>query len=79
MEEGFGVAENLLAAIRNGIDAARFYARHEAFAGISSDDHALIELATSVETAAADLDEAMMALLDHILPEQTQSGDIHTN
>ena len=65
MEERPGVAEKLLETIRDGIDAARFFARHEIVAGMTDDDSTLVELANAVETAAADLDEAMMALLEH--------------
>jgi hypothetical protein len=72
MEEKFGVAEQLLEAVRNGIDAARFFARHEAISGMTSDDQQLVELASAVEDAAADLDETMLALLDHLAPEGEQ-------
>lgn len=60
-----GVAEKLLEAVRNGIDAARYFARHEAVAGMTSDDQALVDLANAVEEAAAELDDTMMSLLDH--------------
>ena len=60
-----GVAEKLLEAVRDGIDAARYFARHEAVTGMTTDDRTLVELANAVEEAAADLDDAMMALLEH--------------
>jgi hypothetical protein len=64
-EERFGITERLLESIRDGIDAARYFARHEAVAGMTSDEKVVIELANAVEEAAADLDDAMMALLEH--------------
>lgn len=60
-----GIPEKLLQAVRDGIDAARFFARHEAITGMTEDDSALVELAHAVEDAAADLDDAMLNLLDH--------------
>ena len=60
-----GVAEQLLEEIRDGIDAARYFARHETVSGMTSDDSTLVELANAVEGAAAILDDAMMALLEH--------------
>jgi hypothetical protein len=57
--------ERLLEAIRDGIDAARYFARHEGLAAMTNDDHNLVELASAVEEAAAELDDAMMALLEH--------------
>jgi hypothetical protein len=65
VEDKAGVAERLLEAIRDGIDAARYFARHEVVAGMSDDDQVLVDLANAVEEAASDLDEAMMALLEH--------------
>lgn len=65
MDDKPGVAERLLETIRDGIDAARYFARHEIVAGMSDDDQALVDLANAVEEAAAELDEAMMALLEH--------------
>lgn len=60
-----GVAERLLEAVRDGIDAARYFARHEAVAGMTNDNRALADLANAVEEAAAELDDTMMSLLDH--------------
>lgn len=65
MDDTPGIAERLLETIRDGIDAARYFARHEIVAGLSDDDQTLVALANAVEEAAADLDEAMMALLEH--------------
>lgn len=65
MEDQIGIAEQLLKAIRDGIDAARYFARHEALAGMTADDALLVELANTVEESAAELDDAMMALLEY--------------
>jgi hypothetical protein len=65
VEERPGIAERLIEAIRDGIDAARYFARHEVVGGMSDDDQTLVDLANAVEEAAADLDEAMMAMLEH--------------
>ncbi len=74
MEERFGVAEQLLEAVRNGIDAAKYYARFEGLSGMTSDDAQLVELAAEVEEAATNLDDAMMALLDYMIPELEDQG-----
>ncbi len=60
-----GVVERLLEAVRDGIDAARFFARHETVSGMTDDDIRLVELANAVEEAAANLDDAMMSLIEH--------------
>ena len=77
MEEKPGIAEQLLDAIRDGIDAARYFARHEAFGAMANDDADLLELAHQVESCSTDLDEAMMRLLEHqeaLLDEPDQAN-----
>ena len=69
MEERYDVAEHLIATVRSGIDAARFFARHEAITGMTCDDPKLVELASAVEQASAELDTAMLALLEHTSDE----------
>lgn len=64
VEERLSIAERLLEAIRDGIDAARYFARHEAVSGMTNDNVTLVELSNAVEDAAAELDDAMMALID---------------
>ena len=59
------VADRLISMIRDGIDAANFFARHEAISGMTAEDSELVELAGAVEAAADALEEAVAELLDY--------------
>ncbi len=64
MNDRESVEERLLGMVRDGIDAAILLARSSVVDASGANDDKLKELATAVENAAQQLDDAMITLLD---------------